>query len=331
MNRPEPARGEVFVLGYEGIKPSAEFLNLIQTYPVGGIIFFERNIASPVQLQDQIQNFRKLVPYPLFFMIDQEGGKVNRIRKEIPVYPSNKSWGDNLDFQGALQAYQVTATELRKLGINVNLAPVADLIHTQEDYIAERSFGTDPKVVSRFVSLAVGAIHSARILACAKHFPGLGNLQKDPHKELPEKSQSADQFRIKDFLPFQAAIDSKVEMIMTTHVKTPGLDPQEPATFSKIIVTEILRKELKFEGLVISDDMEMGGITKYFQVPEACYKAFLAGHDLILLCHSLQRQREALEYFNQKIRGDQIAQERLKDSLPKIERFKQRLSQDALV
>ena len=331
MSRPEPARGELFVLGYEGIKPSAEFLNLIQTYPVGGIIFFERNIASPIQLGDQIQSFRKLVPYPLFFMIDQEGGKVNRIKTGFPVYPSNKFYGDNLDFQGAIGAYQVTATELRKLGINVNLAPVADLIHTQEDYIAERSFGTDPKVVSRLVSLAVEAIHSARIFACAKHFPGLGNLQKDPHKELPEKSQSANEFRVKDFLPFQAAIDSKVEMMMTTHLKTPGLDAQEPATFSKVIVTEILRNELKFEGLVISDDMEMGGITKYFQLPEACYKAFLAGHDLILICHSLERQKEVLEYFNQKIKNDQTAQKRLEDSLPRIERFKQKLSQDALV
>lgn len=331
MSGVESAWGQIFILGYQGTKPSREFLNLVRTHQIGGIIFFERNIASSGQLKEQIVSFRKNVNYPLFFMIDQEGGKVNRIKKDFPLFPSNKFYGEKKDFQGARGAYQVTATELKKIGINVNLAPVADLISTEESYIAERSFGSVIELVCRFTELAVKAIHSSRLFACAKHFPGIGSLKQDPHKTLPEIVQSREEFWSKDFQPFRAAIDSGVELVMTTHVNCPGLDPNNPATFSRRIVSGILRQELKFEGLTITDDMEMGGITHYFDVPSACERAFVAGHDLILLCHSLERQKEVLEHFDQKIKSGEIPKGRLDESLKRINLHKQELTQDALV
>src|SRR5574341_1459600 len=331
MTTPGQHWGEIFVCGYQGFRPAAEFISLLKTYHLGGVIFFERNIPSPAVLQEQIIYLSKSVEYPLFFMIDQEGGRVNRIKTDFPVFPSNKFYGDKQDFKAAKEAYRVTATELRKLGINVNLAPVVDVVRYDTNYMAERSFGYDSELVAQFTKTIVEAIHSAGISSCAKHFPGIGNLKQDPHEVLPVNLQAAEEFREKDFVPFQTAIEAGVELVMTTHVNCPGLDAKEPATFSRKIVTEILRKELKFEGLIISDDMEMGGMTSNFEIKEACEKAFLAGHDLLLICHSIEKQGQVLEHFAKKIASGEIPANRLNESLARIRGLKKRLIQNAAV
>jgi len=331
MKTPAQNGGEIFVFGYQGTHPSFDFVKLLQSYRLGGVIFFERNIPSPASLQKQIAHFSQLVDYPLFFMLDQEGGRINRIKKEFPVFPGNQFYGDKQDFKAAQEAYETTATELRKLGINVNLAPVADVVRDQNSYMAERSFGSDAGLVAQFTKTAVEAIRSAGIFSCAKHFPGIGNLKQDPHEVLPVNRQSKDQFRKKDFLPFQAAIQAGVELVMTTHVKCPSLDAKEPATLSRKIVTDVLRKELKFEGLIISDDMEMGGVANSFEITSACEKAFLAGHDLILICHSIEKQIQVLEHFAKKIAGGEISQNRLQESLERIKYYKKRLVQNVAV
>ena len=322
--------GEIFVLGYQGSQPAAEFFQLIENYRIGGIIFFERNIPSPKALQEQIADFKKSADHPLFFMVDQEGGKVNRLKQDFPTFPGNKVYGDKRDFQGAEEAFRVTARELKKIGINVNLAPVVDVAQEESNYMAERSFGTDPGLVSQFTKIAIEAIHREGIFACAKHFPGIGNLKQDPHEVLPVNDQSADEFRKKDFPSFQTAVKTGVELIMTTHVNCHKLDSGQPATFSRRIVTDILRKELGFEGLIITDDMEMGGMANYFEVTEACEKAFLAGHDLILICHSIEKQKKILEHFKQKIEREEIPQSRLQEALARVHRFKQRLVKHAV-
>jgi len=331
MTPPGRDWGEIFVFGYQGVNPPRELITLLKTYHLGGVIFFERNIPSPEVLQEQIIHLSQSVNYPLFFMIDQEGGKVNRIKKEFPVFPGNKFYGDKKDFKAAKEAYRVTAAELRKLGINLNLAPVVDVVRDGSNYMAGRSFGSGSELVVQFTKSAVEAIRSAGIFSCAKHFPGIGNLKQDPHEVLPVNRQSAEEFRSKDFIPFQAAIEAGVELVMTTHVKCPSLDATQPATFSKRIVTEILRKELKFEGLIISDDMEMGGMANNFEINSACEKAFLAGHDLLLICHSIEKQSQVLEYFAKKIAGGEIPQNRLQGSLERIKHYKKRLIQNAAV
>jgi beta-N-acetylhexosaminidase len=331
MTPPGQDWGEIFVCGYQGIHPPAEFISLLKAYRLGGVIFFERNIPSPQVLQEQITYLSQSVNYPLFFMIDQEGGRVNRIKKGFPVFPGNKFYGDKQDFKAAKEAYRATSMELRKLGLNVNLAPVADVVRDNSNYMAERSFGSDSESVAQFTKTAVEAIHSAGIFSCAKHFPGIGNLKQDPHEVLPVNRQSAEEFRSKDFIPFQAAIEAGVELVMTTHVKCPSLDATEPATFSGKVIRDILRKELKFEGLIISDDMEMGGMANNFEIASACEKAFLAGHNLLLICHSIEKQGQVLEYFAKKIASGEIPQDRLQDSLDRIKHYKKRLVQNVAV
>jgi beta-N-acetylhexosaminidase len=328
MSRTERGWGEIFVMGYQGLSPSPDFIELMKSHQIGGIIFFERNIETPGQLRTQIEEFQKKIGRFLFFMVDQEGGRINRVKRDFPLFPSNKVFGDRKDYAGVRDAYRTTAVELRKLGINVNLAPVADLIRAASDYMSERSFGSDPEITAGFVRLAIEQIHSAGIFACAKHFPGIGGLKQDPHQVLPESNQTDEEFRLTDFIPFQAAVSSQVEMVMTTHVRCPALDEKEPATFSYRMVHEILQGQLGFQGLVVTDDMEMGGVVNYYDIEESCFKAFLAGHDLILLCHSLERQKKVLKYFEERIAAGEISQERIEQSLSKIGRYKQGLLQN---
>jgi beta-N-acetylhexosaminidase len=171
----------------------------------------------------------------------------------------------------------------------------------------------------------VEAIQSEGLLACAKHFPGIGDIDVDPHSDLPINSNSKERFERIDFAPFKASISSEISMIMSTHVLCPGLDSKEPASLSKVICTDILRKELGFEGVLITDDMQMGAIRKGRELAEACRQAFLAGNDLILICDGFEEQVQVLEHFEKQVVDRKISQERLNSSLNRILSAKERL------
>ncbi len=313
--------GQLFLLGYKGLTPSADFLKLIQKYNIGGIIFFSRNITSPHQLKDSLGELKSYFKTAPFLAIDQEGGKINRITKSFPLFSANKYYADRKDKEGLRKAYQTTAKELFKLGINFNLAPVVDVLENEKCFIGERSFGKDISLVCEFSKIAIQSMQKEKILTCAKHFPGIGSLKEDPHKKLPEIKLSKKEFEKKDFLPFKTAIKNGVDAIMTTHVIASKLD-KKPVTFSKKVVTDILKKKLNFKGLVLTDDMEMDAIANNFDFKEACKNAFLAGHEVILICHSLERQQEVLEYFDGLIRDKKLPLAKLRQTSEKILKFK---------
>lgn len=311
--------GQFFVFGFESHLPTDDFLHLIEKRNLGGVVLFARNVESPNQISETIKEFESKSEYPLFIMIDQEGGRVSRITKDFPVFPSNKFYGDRKDKDGIYEVYKTTARELSRLGINVNLAPVVDVLtNPKNSVIGERSFGEDPILVAEMSEVAIGAIKSENILACAKHFPGIGDIDVDPHAELPINSNSKERFERIDFPPFQVAISSNVDMIMSTHVLCPYLDSRELASLSKIICKDILRKELGFEGILITDDMQMGAIRKKRELTEACEKAFLAGNDLILIGNNLEDQMQVLEHFEKLVSDKRISEERSNFSLDKI-------------
>ena len=311
--------GQFFIFGFEGKFPADDFLYLVEKRNLGGIILLARNIESSEQISETIKALRSKSKHLIFVMIDQEGGRVNRITKDFPVFPSNKFYGDREDKDGVFEAYKTTAKELARLGINVNLAPVVDVwTNPKNSVIEERSFGDDPHLVARMSKVAVVAIKSENILACAKHFPGIGDIDVDPHSDLPINSNPKERFEKIDFLPFKAAISSNVDIIMSTHVLCPNLDPKEPASLSKKICSDILRKELGFDGILITDDMQMGAITKNRELAEACEKAFLAGNDLILICNKFEEQIQVLDHFEKIVSDKKISEERLNSSLQKI-------------
>jgi beta-N-acetylhexosaminidase len=318
--------GQFFVFGFEGNFPTDGFLHLIEKQNLGGVILFARNIESPKQISETIKELRSRSKHPLFFMIDQEGGRVNRITKDFPVFPSNEFYGNRKDKDGVFAAYKITARGLARLGINVNLAPVVDVLtNGNNSVLKERSFAEDPHLVAEMSKLAVEAIKSENILACGKHFPGIGDIDVDPHSDLPINSNSKERFEKIDFLPFKASISANVDMIMSTHVFCPNLDSEEPASLSKAICADILREELGFEGILITDDMQMGAIRKNRKLTEACQKAFLAGNDLILICDKFEEQIQAMEYFEKLVSDKIISEERLNFSLNKILTAKKKL------
>jgi beta-N-acetylhexosaminidase len=318
--------GQFFILGFEGNFPTGGFLHLIEKQNLGGVILFARNIESTKQISETIKELRLRSKHPLFVMIDQEGGRINRITKDFPVFPSNEFYGNRKDKDGVFEAYKITARELARLGINVNLAPVVDVLTNRNNSVLkERSFGEDPHLVTEMSKVAIEAIKSENILGCGKHFPGIGDIDIDPHSDLPINSNSKERFKKIDFLPFKASISSDVDMIMSTHVLCPNLDSKEPASLSKTICVDILRAELGFEGILITDDVQMGAIRKNRELTEACQKAFWAGNDLILICDKLEEQVQVLEYFEKLVSDKKISEERLNFSLNKILSAKKKL------
>lgn len=317
---------QIFVLGYKGPYPSDEFIRLLRNYQIGGVIIFFENIDSPKQLKQVISQLQSASIVPLLMMIDQEGGKTNRITKDFPVFPSNSYFGKIKDEEGVRIAYSTTAKGLKDLGINVNLAPVIDVLNNKRNkLLEERSFGEDAKLVAKLGKIAIKAIKSQGIFPCAKHFPGLGNVELDPHKELPIDQSEQTIFEKVNFVPFASAISAGVEMIMTTHILCEKLDPYFPATLSEIVCQKILREKLGFDGLIISDDMGMGGIAHNREIDFVCNKAFIAGHDIILLAKNWEKQAQVLESFHKAIKDKEISQKRIDISLDRISKLKQRL------
>jgi beta-N-acetylhexosaminidase len=318
--------GQVFSLGYQGIEPPAEFLKLIHKYKFGGIILFSYNIDTVEQVRQNIQFLQSNSDVPLFVMIDQEGGRVNRITKNFPLFPANLYYGQNKDKEGLYQAYSQTAKELKKLGINVNLAPVVDVLtNPSNPVIGDRSFGSDPQLVAEFSEIAIQAIKERGILACAKHFPGIGDISVDPHMILPFNSNSEKRFEKIDFLPFKKAISCEVDFIMSTHIMAIELDSSSPASLSKKICTDILKKELNFKGVTITDDMQMKGIKNNFPLEDACLLAFEAGNDVILIGENLEEQLRVLEFFERKFKDNELSASRLREATDRILTLKKKL------
>jgi beta-N-acetylhexosaminidase len=311
--------GQIFILGFEKESFSFEFTELYQKWNLGGVILFSRNIVSPDQLSELISLLRSISKIPPFIMIDQEGGEVSRITKDFPLFPSNRYFGDRQDKEGLFQALKITARNLRRLGINVNLAPVVDVVTNAENQvIKERSFGSDPAKVAEFSKMAIQAIRSEGVLACAKHFPGIGDINLDPHQDLPYNHNSKERFQAIDFIPFKEAIKSEVDFIMSTHVMCPNLDPKEPASLSRVICQQILKEELKFGGLLITDDLGMGAIKKNYSLENAAEKAFYAGNDLILACEDFDQQEKILEHFKKLLMDKETNQALFSKRIEKI-------------
>ncbi len=319
--------GQIFSLGYKGVEPPEEFIKLIRRYQLGGVILFSENIGTKEDLKKHIELLQKSSAIPLFVMIDQEGGRVNRITQDFPCSQANLYYGKKGDKEGVYEAYSQTARELKKLGVNVNLAPVVDVLtNPANPVIGERSFGSEPELVSEFSRITLEAIRGEGVLACAKHFPGIGDISVDPHKTLPSSSNSKERFERIDFPPFKTAISCEVDFIMSTHVMATELDSSSPATLSEKICTGILRRELNFKGLIVTDDMQMKGIRNNFPLESACILALEAGDDVIIISENLEEQVKVLDFFEKKFKDRELNTARLYEATDRILTLKKKLS-----
>jgi beta-N-acetylhexosaminidase len=294
---PDPVRsaGRLIVAGFAGLEPGPEFLRALAAGEFGGIIVFTRNYENPGQMARLIADLQSRAPWPLLVAIDQEGGKVQRFRDPFTVLPEMAALGERNDADLAYRVGRLLAVELAAIGINWNLAPVLD-VHTNpaNPVIGRRAFGDDPALVARMgVALARG-LEDAGVLSCGKHFPGHGDTAQDSHHTLPVLPHSLERLRRVELAPFEAYARAGLGAVMTAHVLFPGLDPVYPATLSRPVLS-LLRDELHFGGLIVSDDLDMKAVADRYGSEEMIDLGIDAGIDVFLACLDLDRARRASE------------------------------------
>lgn len=320
--------GQLFMIGVNGLDARGDSIEMVERYGVGGVILFARNITGGEQVKKMISGLKERAKYPPAFSIDQEGGLVLRLTTGATVLGGNMALaacGEGLYDEYCAEWGRITGEELRELGFTLNLAPVLDVNNIKNPGIGARSFSDDPAVCARLGAALIKAVQSSGVSACAKHFPGKGNATVDAHIDLPVIDSTLERLRSFELVPFKAAIEAGVDAAMTAHVVYRGIEGETlPATLSYRVLTGLLKDELGFRGPLITDDMEMGAIKNYYEQHEACFRSFMAGADIILICHTKELQIKTIEYFKEKYICGELFEERLNDALTRIFRMKSR-------
>ena len=283
----EQLAGQRLMVGFEGRQFNPDLKFLIGDLKVGGIILFSQNAETPHQVKKlcgSVQEYARMNGQPpLMIAIDQEGGQVARLKKPFTQFPGNPAMTRKKD---AVYFAETTAAELVQAGINMNMAPVMDVAPKEIDSImAGRSFGHDPAWVSKLGVTVISHLQRNKIMAVAKHFPGIGRTVFDSHVDLPFFDGDLSQLESCDLVPFKACIHSGVAGIMLSHIIYKKIDPQWPASLSRIVAGKFLRERMRFTGITITDDLDMGAITKHYDIKTAIRQILLADIDITLICH----------------------------------------------
>ena len=318
--------GQVLIAGFDGHQVPAELRSIVKEFSLGGVILFARNVADPEQVAELAFEASRLSEVPLWVSIDQEGGRVARLKAPFTEWPPMATIGRSGDAALAERFAKALAAELRAVGVTLDYAPVLDVFtNPKNTVIGDRALGGKAADVARLGAAIVRTLQAEGIAACGKHFPGHGDTIADSHHELPLVEHPPERLREVEFLPFKAAIDMGVATIMTAHVFVPSLDEKRPATLSKRVVTDILRNELKYSGVILSDDLEMQAIAAEYAVPQAAVLAMEAGCDGVLICSGdHDTQAAALEAIVHAVEEERLPLSRVDDALARQQRAKER-------
>jgi len=321
--------GQLFVLAYPG-KEIDNISYLIKEYGIGGCYISQDNaetVSEAKKLTDKLQNISSI---PILMGVDQEGAWGVIIPESTPG-PGNLALGANNNYSITKDIYSVIGHEMATVGYNTILGPCADInLKPDNPIIDTRSFGESPIEVSKNVEAAIRGLREVGSISTAKHFPGHGDTSADTHREIPIVDKDLPTLLVEDLLPFQAAIDSGVDIIMTSHIKYPQIDSKNPATFSKVILKDILRNKMGFKGLILSDSMNMGAIRKYYKPEDSAVLALQAGVELIMLSEEhydndenyLKKQIDTIEKVISYVKKGIISEELIDSILFKIISFK---------
>ena len=310
--------GQMVMGGYDDIN---EILPIICDNKLGGVLLFKKNIKNVTQTKQDIQSLKESNlqnKIPIFISVDQEGGKVNRLPSEMGTFESALSIGDRDDISYATNAGIKIAKAMKQLGFNLNFAPVLDIYsNSKNTVIADRAFGTTPGRVSKIGISMLKGLRSENIISTAKHFPGHGDTIIDSHIGLPIVNKSIEELNDFEFKPFVEAIENDVDMIMIAHVSLSKIDDL-PSSMSYKIVTDILRKQLTFNGVIITDDMAMSAITQNNTISDAALKAVNAGCDIVLVSQGAQNSVLALNSLKSAFLKGQLSEKRIDESVYRI-------------
>lgn len=292
-------------------------------FGIGGLIYFDKNILDREQITQMLSSTVSKSRYPLFLAVDEEGGSVSRVAKsgiDVIQVDNMASIGATGDTAQAYEAGLTIGTYLKDLGFNLDFAPVADVASSEDNALGDRVFGSDAQAVGDMVANVVEGIEGTGVSSCLKHFPGLGDVTGDTHDGRVESAKTLDEMRQSNFIPFKAGIEAGADFVMVSHMTVPSEDENAvPSSLSKTIITDVLRNELGFQGVVITDALNMGAITEYYTSEEAAVMAIEAGADMLLMPDDFHAAYGAVLAA---VQDGTISEERINESLERIYRVK---------
>ncbi|GAA0091230.1 beta-N-acetylhexosaminidase [Paraclostridium bifermentans] len=319
--------GQMVLSGFNGTDFNGELDTLINDLKVGGVILFSRNIEDSKQLKKlnlDIEEANKNIP--VFISIDEEGGRVNRLAKNIKRFESAKSIGDKGDIKYAYENGKEIGKTLKEYKINMNFAPVLDIYsNSKNTVIGDRAFGNNEKIVETMGIATMQGLKDEDVIPVIKHFPGHGDTEVDSHIGLPVVEKSIDQLYDFEFVPFKKAIESGADAVMVSHILMKQIDDKNPATLSYNLITEILRNDMKFSNVIITDDMCMKAITNRLSVEEASIKSIKAGSDIILIGSDIGKTKSVIEKIKLEVETNEISEKRIDESVYRILKLKEKL------
>ncbi|WP_052404734.1 beta-N-acetylhexosaminidase [Bacillus rubiinfantis] len=317
--------GQLFMVGFHGTKEDQHIKDMISKQKVGGVILFDRNMQTPKQVAALTNRLKQEADgndfsLPLLIGLDQEGGPVLRMRDQVSPIPSQQKLGRTASPDEVFAVARLNGSELAAMGIGVDFAPVLDLSASDQ-----RSFGRDAAKTTSYGLQAVKGLNDANVTASLKHFPGNGRVVVDPH--LDESIVKADKATLEnvDMVPFKRLIEKQAEQqffVMVTHVKYPAFDNKLPASISKTIIQNVLREKLGYEGIVVTDDLDMGAVSKYYSYEKLGVMAVEAGADLLLACHEYDHQLALYQGILTAVKNGKLSEERIDESVKRILTYK---------
>ncbi|MGE0446104.1 MAG: beta-N-acetylhexosaminidase [Vicinamibacterales bacterium] len=319
--------GQLLIGSLPGTAIPVEVRSIAREFQLGGVTLFSRNIEAPEQVAELSRDIQSLASEtPLWVAVDQEGGRVARLKAPFTEWPPMAVFGRSDDAGLAGRFARALAAELRAVGITLDYAPVLD-IHTnpKNPIIGDRALAEDAEMVARLAAPIIRGLEDSGVAACGKHFPGHGDTAVDSHLDLPIVEHPPDRIRRVECVPFREAIRQNVAFMMTAHILVPSIDEERPATLSPRVVRDLLRDELGYEGVILSDDLEMKAIANTYTVPDAAVQAIAAGCDGILICSgNLEVHAAALEALVHAVEDGRLPARRVEDALARQRRAKER-------
>lgn len=318
--------GQMLLVGIKGKTAGDEAQKMIAEDKVGGIILYSSNVGSLKELVTLTNDLKKSNsgnPAPLFMSIDQEGGKVSRLPAEYAAFPSNAAVGQGGNAAAAGTMGGLLAKAVKSSGFNMNFAPVLDINSNPDNpVIGSRSFGNNAELVSRLGIAEMKGLEREDVIPVVKHYPGHGDTSVDSHLALPVIDKTAAELAKLEWLPFQAAVQEKADAVMVAHILFPKLDPDRPASLSKVIIGQQLRKQMGYDGVVITDDLTMGAIVMNYSLPAAAVDTVLAGSDILLVAHEYKNEQAVRTALLKSVKDGTIPESRIDESVYRILKLK---------
>lgn len=322
--------GQMVISGVDAYTNDEHSRELINKYHVGGFILLGQNVKDTKQVLGLLNSLKETNmkagnKIPLFLGVDQEGGRVDRMPPGFEKFPANKVVGqiNNSVFSNSIG--KALGQEVKAFGYNLDFAPVLDInSNPKNPVIGDRSFGSTPQVVAKLGIETMKGIRSQNVIPAVKHFPGHGDTSVDSHTGLPIVNFDLTRLKSFELVPFADAIKNDVDMIMIAHILFPKIDPEYPASMSKTIITNLLRNDMKYSGIVITDDMTMGAIVNKYNIGEAAVRSVNAGSNIILVCHDFNKEVQVIDALKTAVQNGTLSQSLIDDSVYKILKLKQK-------